>query len=110
MPRGDKLEDADKIVGAVLDRRARERPTSAARDRSHSLAGRAGPILDPLRFVEHDEIEVQAAARDDPPIAIQRLVIGELDRGVSKLPLPVSLALISFDRDDRQLRRPESEL
>ena len=81
-----------------------------ARDRPHDLAGRAVAVLDPLRFVEHDQIEVQARIDHHPPIAVQGFVVGDLDRRVGQLPLPAALLLISFDHRERQLGRPEGKL
>ena len=57
----EELEDADEIVGRVFDRRAGQGPTAACAECERTIsAGGAVGVLDPLGFVEHDEVEVQA--------------------------------------------------
>ena len=87
MPGGDELENADQILGAVFDGRAGQGPASAAGDRAHDLARRAVAIFDPLRFIEHDQVEPHGRVGDDPPVADQKLVVGDFHRGVGQVPI-----------------------
>ena len=69
-----------QVLRAVLNRRAGQCPASPARDRAHDLARRAVAVFDPLRFVKHNQIEMQARLDDQPSVAIQSFIVGDLDR------------------------------
>ena len=106
--RGEKLENAEQVVDAVFDRRAGQRPVAFAGNRADHLVGRAGAILDPLRFVEYHEVEMPIG--QEIAISQQHFIVGQSQRDVGQLPLPAALGLIAFDGHDRHFRGPNGEL
>ena len=113
--RGKELEDPHQVLRAVFHGGAGQGPASASGDGAGSLVGGACAVLDPLRLVQHDQVEAERrlsqvlAAGDHLPVAVQELVVGDFDRHVGKLPLPAAPGLVPLDRHHRDLRGPEVE-
>ena len=68
MPGTHELKDPDQIIGAILDWRSSQRPAPTPLDRPCNLCRGARAVLDPLRFVQHDQIKrlrdfINAASR-----------------------------------------------
>ena len=61
------------------------------------MAGGAGAVLDPLRFVEHDQVESQLQVCHQFTVALHQLVVGDLDGRLALLPLPAAPRLVAFD-------------
>ena len=95
----DPFDDRGQLLDPVFHRRAGEHQAVwriEPLDRERRLGG---PVLDPLGFVEHDQVGIPAA--DDLQVAEQLLVIDDeeafLGRGVDILPL-VGRAVDDLDR------------
>ena len=109
--RRKEFEDSDEVLGAVFHGRAGQGPTPPPRQTANDLAGGAAAILDPLRFIEHDQVERNRPAVfalfDDFPVADHDFIIGDPQRHVRQPPLPGPPGLVAFDRQGRYLGRPE---
>ena len=107
---GDEVEDAVEVVGGVLDGCAGEGPRPAARDGTDRLVRLARAILDPLRLVEDDEVELEAEVGHEVTVAHEHLVVGELHGHVRKGPLPATAFRVPLDHRHDELGRPVGQL
>ncbi len=109
-PRSEELADRGKIVDAVLQRGARERPGPAAGDPLAGDGSRRCTVLDALRLVQDDDVPepAEGAGGVRGQIGAHRLVAGEVD--VSRAaPLPGPIGGGAADRRNLELGGPFSK-
>ncbi len=112
--RREKLEDSDEVIRAVLHRRSRQSPTAAPRKAADDLTRRAAAVFDPLRFVQHHEIErdrpALVTAFQNVAVADKQFIVGDAHGHVGQPPLPRPTRLVPFNYQRQHLRGPKLEL
>ena len=83
-----------QLVEAVLQRRAGQDEGIGAAQPLHHVGGLGAPVLDPLRLVEDDQVEVPSG--DFRQIAAHQLVVDDVEELRRPVELP-ALDLVALD-------------